>query len=127
MNRIVIATILGVIAGAICMLGGMSIGLTMTPVLGIWIFLNRTVLGFVIGSSGLRLHWALHGPLMGFIVGSIFSYGAFLLGQGALLVAGTLVASLIFGFLIELLTTVVFHRPRQWAAPPASQPPAMAA
>ena len=46
------------------MLGVMSMGVKMTAVLAIWILLNRTVMGFVIGISGLRLHWALHGPLM---------------------------------------------------------------
>jgi hypothetical protein len=126
MNRIAIATIMGVIAGAICMLGVMSMGVKMTAVLAIWILLNRTVMGFVIGISGLRLHWALHGPLMGLIVGSIFSYAAFLLRQPTLVVVGTLVGSLIFGFLIELFTTVVFKRPQQ-QAPSVTKPPAMAA
>jgi hypothetical protein len=127
MNRIAIATILGVIAGAACMLGLMSMGVRMTAILAIWILLNRTVMGFVIGISGLRLHWAFHGPLMGLIVGSIFSYAAFLMHQPTLVVAGTLVGSLIFGFLIELFTTVVFKRPQQQKAPAATKPPAMAA
>lgn len=50
MNRIVIATILRVIAGAICMVGSVSLSIMLTPALAPWILLNRTVLGFVIGA-----------------------------------------------------------------------------
>ena len=47
--------------------------------------------------------------------------------QPTLVVAGTMVGSLIFGFLIELFTTVVFKRPQQQEAPSVTKPPAMAA
>lgn len=113
MKRILVATALGVIAGFICMLGCMSMGIAMTTSMVIWIVLNRAVMGFVIGISGLRLHWALHGVVMGAVVGSVFSYAAYLLREPGLVVASTAVASLIFGVLIELFTTVVFKLPQQ--------------
>lgn len=113
MKRVMVATALGVIAGFICMLGGMSVGIAMTASLVIWIFLNRAVLGFVIGISGLRMHWALHGVVMGAVIGSLFSYAAYLLQRPALVIATTAVANLIFGVLIEFFTTVVFKLPQQ--------------
>jgi hypothetical protein len=112
MNRIVITTVLGVVAGLICALGGMSLGVTMTPISFAWVLLNRTVLGFVIGISGLRLHWAWHGIILGLIVGSLFSFGGYLMGSKPLVVVATIVASVIFGFAIDGLTTVVFKRPQ---------------
>lgn len=112
MNRLVITTALGVVAGVVCVLGGISLGIALTPATVGWILLNRTVLGFVIGASGLRMHWAWHGLLMGLVIGSLFSYAGFLLGRGPLIVSGTLSASLIFGVVIEALTSVVFKQPR---------------
>ncbi len=126
MSRIAIATIGGFIAGIFCMAATISMGTHMTVALAGWILLNRTIMGFVIGTSGLRLHWALHGSVMGLIVGSIFSYAAFVMHQPSILVFGPLIGSVVFGFLIELFTTVVFKRPqvRTEAAP---KPPALAA
>ncbi len=112
MKRILITTALGLVAGVICMLGGMSIGIAMTPVTVGWILLNRMVLGFLIGISGLRMHWAWHGLLIGLVVGSLFSYSAFRAGGTAVLVSGTLFAGAVFGVAIEFLTTVVFKQPR---------------
>ncbi len=117
MKRIAIATILGVI----------SMGTPMTATLAGWILLNRTIMGFVIGISGLRFHWALHGPLMGLIIGSIVSYAAFVMQRPTVVVAGALIGSVAFGFLIDLFTTVVFKRPQQERAPSVTKPPAMAA
>jgi hypothetical protein len=39
-----------------------------------WQLLNRTLLGFVIGVSALRLHWAWHAAIMGCLVGPLLSY-----------------------------------------------------
>ncbi len=112
MKRIAIATVLGVIAGLICAFAGWRLGVKITTVSLIWILLNRTILGFTIGISGLRMHWALHGLLLGAIVGSLFSYYGFMAGSESLIVAGTFVGSMVFGFLIELFTTVVFKQPQ---------------
>lgn len=62
------------------------------------------VLGFAIGISGLRLHWALHGILLGLIIGLpgfplIYSEGGFLAYS---------FMGIVWDFIIELLTYVVF-------------------
>lgn len=122
MKRIVITTALGVVAGIICALGGAWVGIEMTPATVGWVLLNRILLGFVIGISALRVHWALHGGLMGALVGSVFSYNAFLVGRGAAMTIVTLVMSVLFGFLIELFATVVFRQPQRVSLPPDSHP-----
>lgn len=110
MKRITIATLFGVVAGALCATISFSTGiLTLTAVNLVWILLNRTVMGFAIGVSGLRLHWAWHGILMGVVVGSIFSY--FLYMQGMKLAVLTPIGNAIFGLMIEFFTTVVFKAP----------------
>lgn len=113
MKRIVIATLLGVVAGLVCVSAGSALGLNLTPQSFGWALLNRTMLGFVIGISALRLHWAWHGCLMGVLVGSVFSYSAWMLEGTVWLAAGLLAGSIIFGLLIEFFTTVVFKQPQQ--------------
>lgn len=111
MKRIVIATLFGVVAGLLCATAT-SAGhlLKLTAVTFIWILLNRTVMGFVIGVSGLKLHWAWNGIVLGLVVGEIFSYYLFMnLGAQWLLLSP--IGNAIFGVLIEFFTSVVFKAP----------------
>jgi hypothetical protein len=112
MKRLAIATLFGLVAGVICATVASSGHLLkLTTVSLLWILLNRTVMGFAIGVSGLRLHWAWNGIIMGLVVGSIFSYYIFMdLGQPkvALLIP---IGNAIFGLLIEFFTTVAFKQP----------------
>ncbi len=125
MKRVLIATAGGVVAGLLCVSIGTALGLKPTlQTLG-WAVLNRTLLGFVIGISALRLHWAWHGCLMGLLVGSLFSYSAWMFEGPIWLVAGLLAGSIIFGLLIDLFTTVVFKQPQPASlaiAEPQSRP-----
>ena len=50
---------------------------------------------------------------MGVIVGSLFSYSAWMTGDPGWLSSGLLAGSIIFGLLIELFTTLVFKQPQQ--------------
>lgn len=118
MKRIVISTLFGLLAGCACAGLIFSSGyLKFTVVTLLWILLNRTIMGFVIGTSGLKLHWAWHGVLMGLVVGEIFSYFLFMsFGWKAL--AFTPIGNALFGFLIELFTTKVFKAPAYARAVP---------
>ena len=111
MKRILIATLFGLIAGLICVTLTASANLLkITAVSLLWILLNRTVMGFVIGTSGLKLHWAWNGIVMGLVVGSIFSYFLFMsLGVKMLLISP--IGNVIFGLMIEFFTTKVFKQP----------------
>ena len=113
MKRIAIATICGVVAGLVCVSVGAISGVKITFAGFGWALLNRTLLGFVIGISALRLHWAWQGVLMGAVVGSLFSYSLWLLGDPAWLVPAVLAGSMIFGLGIEFFTTVVFKQPQE--------------
>ena len=107
MKRITIATLFGVVAGALCAAISFSAGiLSFSAVNLLWILLNRTVMGFTIGISGLRLHWAWNGVVMGLAVGSIFSF--FLYMHGMKMAPYTMIGNAIFGLMIEFFTTVVF-------------------
>ncbi len=112
MKRIATATVLGVVAGLICVTAGRSMGVKVTAGGIVWVLLNRTLMGFTIGISRLKLHWALHGLLIGAVVGSLFSYYAAMARPVVTIIIGVSVASIVYGFLIELFTTVVFRQPR---------------
>ncbi len=118
MKRIVIATLFGLVAGVLCATAGIHGGfLKFTAVNVAWVLLNRGVMGFAIGASGLKLHWAWNGIVMGLVVGSIFSYFLFMnMGLGTLPVVNLLIGNPIFGLLIEFFTTVVFKQPAIAAA-----------
>ncbi len=126
MHRIVVATLFGLCAGALCASGAFAGHLLkFTTITLIWILLNRAVMGFVIGASGLKLHWAWNGVVMGLVVGSIFSYFLFMTMGSALIPSINFLVNGVFGLLIEFFTTVVCNRPALTAKPALKQ--AMAA
>jgi hypothetical protein len=112
MKRIAIATLFGLVAGSICATG-LFYGdmLKFSVITLVWVLLNRAVMGFAIGASGLKLHWAWNGIVMGLVSGSIFSYFLFMnMGMGLIPPVNFLVNGL-FGLMIEFFTTVVFKQP----------------
>ena len=73
------------------------------------IILSRTILGFVIGISAWRIAWWWHGILLGLFFSLPSGFASLWLGYGwGKGFVPALVTGIIFGFLIELLTTVVF-------------------
>jgi hypothetical protein len=122
MKRIVVAIFFGLVAGAMCASGAFMAGiLTFSAVNLLWVLLNRAVMGFAIGISGLKLHWAWNGIVMGLAVGSIFSYFLFMhLGPSPLPLVNFFVNGL-FGLMIEFFTTKVFKQPSLAAARAATR------
>ena len=109
-SRIITTTLLGLVFGIICMLLCRYVGVPIAfwP-LGISFMVTHTVMGFAIGTSGFKMNWAAHGTLWGAL------FGVFL----ALIVVGVVPfpsinfgASVIWGFLIELLATKAFNQPQ---------------
>ena len=112
MKRIVIAILFGLVAGVLCATGGFSAGIFKFSVITlIWVLLNRAVMGFAIGASGLKLHWAWNGIVMGLVVGSIFSYSLFMNGGSGILPLVNFFVNGLFGLMIEFFTTKVFKQP----------------
>jgi hypothetical protein len=70
---------------------------------------NRLLLGFVIGISGWRINYLLHGAILGFILSVSVSIG-FLPGD---ILGFTLftTAGIFYGIIIEWISTDVFKAP----------------
>jgi hypothetical protein len=118
LGRIVVATIFGLAMGGLCATAAFSNGiLKFTPITLVWVLLNRAVMGAMIGVSGLRLHWAWNGIVIGLVVGSLFSYYLFMNVPGPLPAINAIVNG-VFGLIIEFFTTVVFKQ-RAFVALPA--------
>lgn len=109
-KRILIATIAGLVFGVISYLLTLSfapaVGVSRSGVLAI--ILSRGVLGFAIGISALRVRWCRHGAVMGFIFSLPPAFGAVWQGFGRSGLIWVLVLGIIFGFLVELVTSVLF-------------------
>ena len=115
-KRVLIATALGLVFGVLSWFLATYGAAKPIPRSAIaTIILGRTVLGFAIGISAWRVSWWLHGLVLGFIFSLPAAFSARLMGTqigmqwtpdvAAVLV---LVLGLVIGFLIELLTSVVF-------------------
>jgi len=108
-KRFWIAMFLGLFFGVICWGFSSSEG----PVewfLALQIITSRILIGFTIGISVLKLKWWLHG----IIIGAIFSIpmafqGFFVPGKEVYIFFGSIVMGIIYGFLIELITSFVFR------------------
>lgn len=108
-KRLVVATAFGLVAGVICYLGG-RYGLKdeiSTPML-FYILVNRTLIGFVIGISLLRMHWAWHGLLIGLLAGVPFAAGCLLEENNVETAIAALILGCLYGLMIEFFTSVAF-------------------
>ncbi len=106
-KRVVIATLCGVLFGLVCMSLASSNPDPANPLTtsGKWlIILSRTMMGFMIGISALRMGWWLHGMTLG-LIASIPMAIPVMDRPG--IAIGTLVMGIIYGFFTELITSVL--------------------
>ena len=107
-KRVIIATICGFIFGFVCMLLASS-NPNATEVLPfstkLIIIFSRALMGFTIGVSALRISWWLHGIVIGIIASIPMAFSV--LDKTDILI-GTIVMGLIYGFLTELITSIIF-------------------
>lgn len=113
-KRLIIASLMGLFFGFVCY-GLASSGSSQFPAeIAASMIIGRLLIGFAIGISLLKMkHWSLHGLFMGFIFGLPAAFGAMAGGDnpeysGWSMFLLTLIAGMIYGLLIELITTVVF-------------------
>jgi hypothetical protein len=107
-KRLLICTVGGLVAGILCSAGGLlsgniqefSLFAIASP------FLNRLLLGFVIGISRLKINYLFHGMLIGFLVSFINSVSSLENNLKGFLFFTA--AGIIYGLLIELFATKVF-------------------
>jgi hypothetical protein len=128
-KRLWIALIFGLLTGLVCGLLGISqIKPEYKAMIFFSAFLNRGFIGFVIGISCWRIGWLLHGVLIG-LIGSLPMSFPLLFNPNsaqasinpetaysalALFIMCT-VAGIVWGFIIELFTTIVFKAPMKVA------------
>jgi hypothetical protein len=109
-KRITIATIVGLLCGFFCNWLASRNG-QMPWVISLSIITGRMLIGVAIGISALKIKWWLHGPIMGLVfsiplgVSSMVAAGGY---SPIMLCVMTIVMGIIYGFIIELFTTVVF-------------------
>ena len=114
MKRLVIATLSGLLFGFVCFGFACSGSGEVNTWLGLSIIAGRTLLGFGIGISRFSMkHWALHGIVMGLLFSLPMAFGAMIGSDNPEMSAqaiaiSTVVMGIVYGFLIELITTVVF-------------------
>lgn len=97
-KRVLVATVCGFIFGLICMFLASTNPNPQAPVTSMvkWsIIIGRTMMGFMIGISALRLNWWLHGIVLG-AIGSI-PMAIPVLDRPEIAV-GTFVMGIIYGF-----------------------------
>jgi hypothetical protein len=108
-SRLVTTTLLGVVFGIICMLLSRYTSDVAYWPLGVSFLLHHAVLGFAIGASSLKMNWAVHGIFWGIIFGLFLAIGQI---DGAMEPWVVFIAVVVWGFLIETLTTKAFKRPQ---------------
>lgn len=113
-KRLIISTLLGVVFGFVCYGFASSGGNPISTLLAVNIIIGRTMIGVAIGISALTCkHWSLHGLLMGLIFSLPSGFGAMLGPENpefthTMMFIATVVMGMIYGLLIELITTLVF-------------------
>jgi len=110
-TKILVATILGFIAGLVCF----SIARRGGPMPSnmVWsIILGRTLIGFTIGISAWRINYLVHGILVGLIVSLPMALPAGSM-KGAAIFWGTLIMGGIYGFFIALITNLIIKEKKE--------------
>ena len=114
MKRVVVATLSGVLFGFVCFGLASSSGQALPWPVAVQIITSRTLIGFAIGISALRLgHWAVHGLVMGCVFSLPLAFSGLMAGESpdyslTAMWIFTVVLGMIYGLLIELITTVLF-------------------
>ena len=114
-KRLIIATLLGVVFGFVCYGFASSGQNEISKLLALNIILGRTLIGVAIGISRFSLkHWSFHGIIMGLIFSLPAAVGAMLGPESldfnhTLVFVSTIIMGMIYGLLIELITTVLFN------------------
>ena len=112
-TRFLVCTLGGLLAGVICYaLASSSPGEIPLPVIA-QIIASRTLIGVAIGLSRFTMgHWSIHGLVLGGLFSLPLAFSGLMAPENPQFSAGamffsTVILGMIYGFLIELITTVV--------------------
>jgi hypothetical protein len=112
-KRVFIATLLGLIFGFVCYSFAASSPGPLAWPIAAQIIASRALMGFAIGISRIRIHWTLHGILFGLLFSLPLAFSGLMAPESpefskSAMFFSTLVMGGIYGFLIELVTSVLF-------------------
>ena len=113
-KRIMIATLSGVLFGFVCYGFASSGSEQLALPIGLQIISSRTLIGFAIGISSLSLkHWSLHGLAMGMVFSLPLAFSGMLAPENpdfsqTMMFISTIVMGMIYGLLIEVITSLLF-------------------
>ena len=117
-KRLLIATASGLLFGFVCFgLASSSPGGLPLPA-AYQIIAERTLIGFAIGISALKMrHWSLHGLLMGFLLSIPLAFSGMMAPDSpeyskTSMFVFTILLGMIYGLLIEVITTKLFKSPQ---------------
>ena len=114
MKRLIIATLSGLLSGFVCYGFACSGGNEVATWLALTIISGRLLLGFGIGISRFPMkNWAIHGIVMGIIFSIPAALGTMMGPETPgfdpkMIAISTVVMGMIYGFLIELITSIFF-------------------
>lgn len=109
LKRIIITAILGLVSGAIAVWMVNNAGDNpLPPEINLRMIITFGFMGFIIGISSLRWHWALHGVFIGGLVGFIEGLASYALINLVELLIIPIIFGMVIGFLIELITSIGF-------------------
>jgi hypothetical protein len=118
-KRIIVATLAGLFFGFVCFgLACSSPGTLAWPVT-VQIIISRTLIGFAIGISCISLkHWTIHGLVLGLIFSLPLAFSGLMAPDSAemskvSMFIWTNVLGMIYGLLIEFITSVLFKAKAQ--------------
>lgn len=112
-KRLVIATISGLVFGFVCFMFASGGPNPLPWPVAVQIILSRTLMGFAIGiSSFTKIHWAFHGILFGLLFSLPLAFSGMMadnpeFDKSAMLI-WTLILGMIYGFMIEVITSILF-------------------
>lgn len=113
-KRLLVATLSGLLFGFVCF-GFASGGPEPLPMpVAVQIIISRTLIGFALGITGLTFgNWVIRGLLFGLIFSLPLAFSG-LMAPGSpeftplMMFASSIIMGMIYGLLIELITTVFF-------------------
>ncbi len=111
-KRLVISSILGLVFGFVCLAFASSNGEVIFPIAAS-IVSGRMLIGVAIWLSKFHMkHWSIHGLVMGLIFSLPNAFGAMSVVNPdfspMLMFSSTVIMGMIYGFLIEFITSVLF-------------------
>lgn len=117
-TKILVATILGFIAGLVCYYLARSGGEPIAPAMVWSIILGRTLIGFTIGVSSWKINYLIHGILIGLIVSLPMALAGGAI-KGSFVFWGSFIMGGIYGFFIALITNLIVKEKKE-VSPPAA-------